>query len=144
MQDTNSTSSFKLLNNTFGKGKTKVLHLSRNGWVKNFNFNQKFERIYFLGLIHTIRELEITHRVKLEGDKEYIDGDNSGIVESDSHAKLLYILAKNQGINSPEEFGIAFCKELLSRYKQILKVFTYIEETTWKRIKYTNANMIVA
>lgn len=68
-------------------------------------------------------------------NKEYIEGVNTGVVENDAHAKVLYILAKNEGINSPEDFGVAFCKELLSKYKEIVKIYTYIKEVTWDRIK---------
>lgn len=99
---------------------------------RNLTFNVKLAS---LGS-HSIREIEITHGAFLSTNKEYVHGDNSDIVESDSHVNALYILAKKNGIKSPEEFGVEFCKHLLSSYEKIVKVFAYIEETTWDRISY--------
>jgi urate oxidase len=76
--------------------------------------------------------------VTLASNREYTHGDNSGIVESDSHANLMYILANQHGIKSPEDFGVKFAKTLLSRYAQITKVEVDVEEVAWKRIKYEN------
>jgi urate oxidase len=88
------------------------------------------------GEFHTLKEYIIDMRITLVDTKEYWTHDNSGLVCATALQQILYILAKNFGLKSPEKFGILACNRLLTQYNQIEKLSLFIEECPWKRISY--------
>lgn len=69
-------------------------------------------------------------------EKDYLLGDNSDIIATDSQKNTVYVLAKKFGIKSPEDFSILLCDHFLSKYKHVMKVVIEIEEMLWNRISY--------
>lgn len=108
----------KITNYGYGKDKVKILHVNRNGPV------------------HTVNEFEVSTRLQLYSKKDYIYGDNSDIVATDSQKNTIYLLAKKHGIKSPEDFGIVLCNHFLEQYTHIKAVSVQIEEYPWDRIGY--------
>ncbi|MEZ4821023.1 MAG: urate oxidase [Ignavibacteria bacterium] len=102
--------------NTYGKSCVRLLKVKRSGKV------------------HDISELTVN--ILLEGDFEsaHTDGDNSKVLPTDTMKNTVYALAKEDPVNSPEEFGLSLCEYLLKNHEQISKVSAEISEKLWKRI----------
>ena len=81
----------------------KVLHVSKRGSV------------------HSIRELEVETLLTLNNNKDYETGDNSDIIATDTQKNTVYILAKQYGITSPEEFGLLLATHFVSKYPWVVK-----------------------
>lgn len=90
----------------------------------------------FKGLVHNVKEIEVTPRLTLTGDKEYLSNQNSDIICSDSFKNTIYILAKKFGVKSPEDFAILLCNHFLSKYDNVAKASFFVKEVMWNRVNY--------
>jgi len=108
--------SFKITESAYGKGGVKILHVSKQGAV------------------HTIRELEVETLLTLNNHKDYETGDNSDIIATDTQKNTVYILAKQYGIASPEEFGILLANHFISKYPWVVKANISLVAHPWQRI----------
>lgn len=55
---------------------------------------------------------------------------------TDSQKNTVYLLAKQHGIKSPEEFGLLLIQHFLTKYRHVEGVHVFIEEYPWKRVTY--------
>ncbi|XP_033732455.1 uricase-like isoform X2 [Pecten maximus] len=101
----------------YGKNYVKLLQLRREGDA------------------HHIQELEVNVELTLNNQREYLYGDNTDIIATDSQKNTVYILARKYGVKSPEEFAILLCNHFLSKYSHVDKVTVYIQQAPWKRMK---------
>jgi urate oxidase len=83
-----------------------------------------------------VKELEVSTRLTLSSRKDYLKGDNSDIVATDSQKNIVYLLAKKYGIKSPEDFGTLLCNHFMSTYDHVVKTSVRIEEVMWNRVNY--------
>ncbi|CAG7718597.1 unnamed protein product, partial [Allacma fusca] len=81
-------SEFAFVDSGYGKNFIKLLHIRREGNV------------------HYIKEFEVNTKLELNTKKDYLFGDNNDIVATDSQKNTVYILAKQHGVKSPEEFAL--------------------------------------
>jgi len=108
--------SFKILDSNYGKAGVRILHVSKQGPR------------------HSIRELEVDTRLTLASTKDYERGDNTDIIATDSQKNTVYILAKQYGIGTPEEFGLLLATHFLSQYPWVLKANITLNTHPWQRI----------
>lgn len=101
----------------YGKDYVKILHVRRNG------------------SLHSVKELEVGTKLRnFDWHKDYLKGDNSDIVATDSQKNTVYLLAKKFGIKSPEEFAMLLCDHFLKKYNHVKDVAINIEEYQWDRM----------
>ncbi len=102
--------------NTYGKSGIRILKVMRDN------------------AIHEIKELTVS--VQLEGDfeKVHTEGDNSNVLPTDTMKNTVYVLAKEQPVNTIEEFGSYLAKHFLKNNEQVSKAVVEIEEKLWNRI----------
>ena len=102
--------------NNYGKSRVRVLKVKRDTPV------------------HEIKEMNIN--IQLEGDFETVhtEGDNRKVLPTDTMKNTVYVLAKENPVNSIEEFGLALANYFLDNNKQVSKVSIEIEEKLWSRI----------
>jgi len=112
--------SFKIVESAYGKAGVKILHVSKHGSV------------------HTIRELEVETSLTLNNHKDYEKGDNSDIIATDTQKNTVYILAKQFGISSPEEFGLILANHFLSKYPWVVSARISLSAHPWQRITDTS------
>jgi len=108
--------SFRIVHSEYGKGGVKILHVTKHGAV------------------HSIRELEVDTLLTLNNHKDYEKGDNSDIIATDTQKNTVYVLAKQHGITSPEEFGLLLVTHFISKYPWVTKARTNITARPWQRI----------
>jgi len=107
---------FKILDSEYGKGGVKILHVSKRGAV------------------HTIQELEVESLLTLASSQDYERGDNSDIIATDTQKNTIYVLAKQHGIASPEEFGLLLVTHFISKYPWVVKSQVSITAHPWERV----------
>jgi len=117
-QETENTGAyqFTISDHGYGKDAVKILHVQRDGPV------------------HTINEFEVGTHLKLYSKKDYLHGDNSDIVATDSQKNTVYLLAKKYGIENPETFALRLANHFLNKYSQVEEAHVHIEEYPWQRI----------
>ncbi|EDO31222.1 predicted protein [Nematostella vectensis] len=86
-------------------------------------------------LYHEIKELEVAVELKLRSKKDYLNGDNSDVIPTDTQKNTIYALAKKHPLDSIEEFGLHVCKYFLDTHKHVDAVVIYINEAPWQRVK---------
>ncbi|XP_069497703.1 uricase-like [Ambystoma mexicanum] len=113
----------------------------RTGYGKN---NVKVLCIRRQGKLHFIKELEVNVELTLQSKKDYLYGDNSDIIATDTMKNTVYALAKIKGIRTVEEFGMDICEHFLSSFGHVTEAKTYIEEAPWKRFEKNGVGHIHA
>ncbi|KAH8358755.1 hypothetical protein KR093_002239, partial [Drosophila rubida] len=105
----------------YGKDGIKLFHVNRDGPY------------------HSIHEFDIKVHIKLSGNKEYTEGENSAIVDSDALRNLMCVLGKKHGIEGPEKFALMIIKETLEKYAHVVEISMNIETYPWQRIRQDKA-----
>ena len=115
---TDSRSSIEFVDRCYGKNYVRLLHVRRDGDV------------------HHVKELEVSTALSLNNTKDYLHGDNSSIVATDSQKNTVYILAKRHGVRSIEEFAQVLTGHFLRTYSHVNYAHVFIEEKPWRRINH--------
>ena len=84
--------------------------------------------------MHSIQELEVCTHLTLATKKDYLVGDNSDIVATDSQKNTVYLLAKKHGVTCPEQLALILARHFLDTYSFVEKARVYIEQSPWQRI----------
>jgi urate oxidase len=84
---------------------------------------------------HELRD--VTLSIRLEGDfaAAYTEGDNSGVVATDTMKNTVYALAAEHPFDDVEDFGLALTDHLLQTYPQIASARVELAEHLWERIE---------
>lgn len=120
---------------SYGKGGVKVLVLSKYGEWSQFCVDLKFI-LFHSGDVHSVKELEVSTLLTLATQKDYLEGDNSDIIATDSQKNTVYVLAKKFGVKTIEDFAILLCNHFLSTYSHVTKAVVTVEEIMWNRVSY--------
>jgi urate oxidase len=86
--------------------------------------------------VHIVKELEVSTRLTLSSQKDYLQGDNSDIIATDSQKNTVYVLAKKFGVKSPEDFATILCNHFLKTYSHVTKAVVEVEQMMWNRVVY--------
>ncbi|XP_064553039.1 uricase [Drosophila montana] len=107
---------YEITNKGYGKDAVKVMYINRKGPV------------------HSIQELEVGTHLKLYSNKDYMLGNNSDVVATDSQKNTVYLLAKKHGIESPEKFALILAKHFLNTYAHVEEAHVHVEAYPWQRM----------
>lgn len=102
-----------------------------SGYGKNF---VKLLQLRQEGKVHYVKEMEVSTQLTLNNTKDYLQGDNSDIIATDSQKNTVYVLAKQHGIENIEKFALLLSDHFLRKYRHVINTQIYIEEVPWKRI----------
>jgi len=108
--------SFKILDTNYGKAGVRILHVTKQG------------------LHHSIRELEVETRLTLNSTKDFETGNNEDIIATDSQKNTVYVLAKQYGIGTCEEFGLLLATHFLTKYPWVVRAEIELSTHPWQRI----------
>ena len=87
------------------------------------------------GAVHTVRELEVVTLLTLDNTRDYETGDNRDIVATDTQKNTVYVLAKQHGVASPEEFGLVLATHFVSKYPWVTRAKVQVTAAPWQRIR---------
>jgi urate oxidase len=105
-----------LVETAYGKSSVRLVKLSRRG-----------DR-------HDLRDMTIAIRFEGDYDSSYTEGDNSGVLPTDTMKNTVYALAAKEKVDVPETFGLALSRHFLERNPRLAKVRIDISEHPWGRI----------
>lgn len=109
--------SVDIVESRYGKNFVKLLHVKKDGNV------------------HYIKELEVCTAITLNNHRDYLFGDNADIVATDTQKNTVYVLAKQYGVTSAEQFAMLLCNHFLTKYSHVVAAKASVEEAPWKRIQ---------
>ena len=75
--------------------------------------------------------------------KDYETGDNSDIIATDSQKNTVYVLAKQYGVSTPEEFGLLLATHFVSKYPWVVKAKIQITAHPWERIQVIKGKFMI-
>jgi len=79
---------------------------------------------------------DVTLAIRLEGDfaAAYTEGDNAGVVATDTMKNTVYALAADHPFDDVEDFGLALSEHLIQSYPQVASARIELAEYLWERI----------
>ncbi|XP_064189490.1 uricase [Anguilla rostrata] len=101
----------------YGKNAVKVLYIRREGTH------------------HSIIELKADVQLTLKTRKDYLHGDNSDIIPTDTIKNTVHALAKLKGVRTIEQFALDICEHFLTAFNHVTRAKVNIEEAPWKRLE---------
>ncbi|XP_063795037.1 uricase-like [Pseudophryne corroboree] len=101
----------------YGKDAVKVLQIKRDGKQ------------------HFIKEIEASVQLTLRSKKDYLVGDNSDIIPTDTMKNTVYALAKLKGIKTIEDFSMEICNHFLTTFHHVTEANVHIQEAPWRRFE---------
>ncbi|HKW00664.1 MAG TPA: urate oxidase [Vicinamibacterales bacterium] len=109
-----------LAETAYGKSNVRLVKLSRRG-----------DR-------HDLKDLTIAIRFEGDYDQSYTDGDNSGVLPTDTMKNTVYALAAREAVDEPEAFGLTLARHFLGRNPRLARVRVDLTEHPWGRIVVGN------
>jgi urate oxidase len=105
-----------LAETAYGKSRVRLVKIARHG-----------DR-------HDLKDLTVA--VRFEGDyvESYTDGDNRGVLPTDTMKNTVYALAATGEIGEPEAFGLRLARHFQERNPRLRRVRIDISEQPWGRI----------
>lgn len=102
-----------LAHNSYGKAEIHLVHLDRAREQ------------------HRVTDLTVT--VDLQGDFEatHLEGDNTGLVATDSQKNIVYGLARSEPPGAPESFALRVAGYLVDEYESVERARVDVEAATW-------------
>ncbi|CAJ1060699.1 uricase [Xyrichtys novacula] len=104
----------------------------RTGYGKN---SVKVLVIRRQGSHHSIIELKADVELTLKTRKDYLHGDNSDIIPTDTIKNTVHALAKLKGVKTIEQFSMDICNHFLTSFDHVLKAKVYMQEAPWRRLE---------
>lgn len=83
---------------------------------------------------HDLRDLTVAIQFKGHYDEAYTDGDNSGVLPTDTMKNTVYALAAQHPIADPEHLGLELAERFLGRNPRLMRARIDLTEHLWKRL----------
>jgi len=87
---------------------------------------------------HDLKDLTIAIRFEGEYDQSYTEGDNRGVLPTDTMKNTVYALAAQTAADEPDAFGLALARHFLDRNPRLARVRVDVTEHPWGRITVGN------
>src|SRR5882757_8923426 len=106
----------KLIEQRYGKADVRVLKILRDG------------------LMHTIREIEVSALLAGDFETSYTLGDNAKVVPTDTIKNTVNVFAKQHLVDDLERFAVILGEHFVRRYEQVAEATIEITERGWDRL----------
>ncbi|XP_062868496.1 uricase [Trichomycterus rosablanca] len=114
---TTSNQNVEFVRTGYGKNHVKVMYIRREGTY------------------HYIVELKADVQLTLSSKNDYLTGDNSDIIPTDTIKNTVHALAKLKGVRTIEGFALDICNHFLTAFKHVTRAKVNIVEAPWKRLE---------
>jgi len=115
-----SRDSIMLAETSYGKSSVRLVKVSRRG-----------DR-------HDLKDLTVAIRFEGEYEQSYTEGDNAGVLPTDTMKNTVYALAAQQAVDEPDAFGLTLARHFLERNPRLTRVRIDMTEHPWGRIMVGN------
>ncbi|MFF1905814.1 factor-independent urate hydroxylase [Kitasatospora sp. NPDC058218] len=106
--------------------------LGQNQYGKAEN---RIVRVYRDSTRHEIKDLNVSVALSGDLDDVHLTGSNANCLPTDTTKNTVFAFAKEYGIESAEQFGIALARHFVDDNEPIHRARIRIEEYTWDRIR---------
>ncbi len=107
----------KLIGQRYGKAQVRVLKILRDG------------------LMHTIREIEVSALLAGDFETSYTAGSNAKVVPTDTIKNTINVFAKQHLADDLERFALILGEHFVRRYPQVAQATIEITERGWDRLE---------
>jgi urate oxidase len=83
---------------------------------------------------HDLEDLTVSIRFEGDYDASYTEGDNRGVLPTDTMKNTVYALAAREDVGEPEQLGLRLGRHFLQGNPQLTRVRIDIQEHGWGRI----------
>jgi urate oxidase len=84
---------------------------------------------------HDLTDLTVAVRFEGDYDASYTNGDNSGVLPTDTMKNTVYALAADGSVDEPESFGLRLARHFASRNPKLERVRIDLVQHSWGRIQ---------
>lgn len=105
-----------LAQSAYGKSRVRLVQVRRSG-----------DR-------HDLRDLTVAIKFKGHYDESYTQGDNSGVLPTDTMKNTVYALAAQGPVHAPEAFAMALATHFVDRNPRLIRARVDISEHLWRRL----------
>ncbi len=102
--------------NQYGKAENRVVKITRDGGT------------------HHIKDLNVSVALSGDLDEVHYSGSNAHVLPTDTTKNTVFAFAKEHGIRTAEDFGIALARHFVDSTEPITTARIRIEEYAWDRI----------
>ena len=106
-----------LVQSAYGKSRVRLVQVARHG-----------DR-------HDLSDFTVAVRFEGEYTESYTDGDNTGVLPTDTMKNTVYALAARHGIQEPEAFGLTLATHFLDRNPRLSDVRVDVSAQAWDRVR---------
>ncbi|MEV5612377.1 factor-independent urate hydroxylase [Streptomyces sp. NPDC052225] len=107
--------------NQYGKAENRVVKITRDGDT------------------HHIKDLNVSVALSGDLDDVHLTGSNANCLPTDTTKNTCFAFAKEHGIESAEQYGIALARHFVDSQPSIHRARIRIEEYSWERIAGSDA-----
>jgi urate oxidase len=83
---------------------------------------------------HELADLTVAVRFEGDYDESYTNGDNSGVLPTDTMKNTVYALAATGVVDEPESFGLRLSRHFIARNPRLSRVRIDVTQQSWGRI----------
>jgi urate oxidase len=83
---------------------------------------------------HEIRDLTVSTALRGDFAAAHVDGDQSGVLPTDTQKNTAFAYAKEHGVSSPEDYALALGRRLLAATPAATGATIRVDEHAWDRI----------
>jgi urate oxidase len=106
-----------LVQSAYGKSRVRIVQVRRHG-----------DR-------HDLHDLTVAIQFTGHYDESYTEGDNSGVLPTDTMKNTVYALAAREPVQAPESFGLALARHFLEHNPRLERARIDLTEHLWGRLK---------
>jgi urate oxidase len=106
-----------LVQSAYGKSRVRLVQVRRHG-----------DR-------HMLCDLTVAIQFRGDYDESYTDGDNTGVLPTDTMKNTVYALAAQAPISDPEPFALRLGRHFLERNPRLVRVTVDVTTHLWSRIR---------
>jgi urate oxidase len=105
------------------------------GWNRYGKSMVRVMKVRREGAVHHVRELTVAIGLEGEFTTAHTEGDNSGVLPTDTMKNTVYAKAKGDPIASIESFALVLGRHFVSTVPHVARARVEIVETQWHRIE---------
>jgi urate oxidase len=82
---------------------------------------------------HEVRDLVVSSALRGSFDDAHLTGDQSSVLPTDTQKNTVFAYAKEVGVRSPEQFGVALARHFVDDVAPVSAALVSVDEYRWER-----------
>ncbi|QWC84344.1 urate oxidase [Nocardioidaceae bacterium] len=124
MSDSPPRSGIVLGDNQFGKAEVRLVRVDREGYPQRPGEPRH----------HVLHDLSVTSLLRGDFAAAHTDGDNSGVIATDTQKNTVFAFARQHGVSTPEQFLLTLADHFVGTFDHVTGGRWSAEQYTWDRI----------